>query len=212
VENIIKSLHFKNFSIEFNIDVNKTIIATNQYCPKDIKDYLFIVATGWLKVNDQITLLASEWHIYNLIIFLEHLKEMIANPINLDNILDIELGGLNKWSRIYLNIFDEDCNRLTDDTIYDKIESAFLIDDGHNYLSIYSQCDLLLIEATTEDKAGNIVECYSNFNKEETVVELEIIKADIKLELSKKWYDIDQDLILEWSVPENHCTICSTAR
>lgn len=70
-----------------------------------------------------------------------------------------------------------------------------------------TQKNVSVIEAATEDEAGNIIECYCEFNKEEMIIKLEILGIDIKLELSKKWRNLNRNLALQCSVPEQYCSI-----
>lgn len=148
------SLDFREFSIEFDVDVTRSTEDTLEFLAGKSADPMYVVGDVWLRLGSMRHLVITQQHCPNLLDLLEDLANAFRRPTNLPEYESLEDGaGVCAWMEQYWRRVDEEQTTVEDEETYERLMSVFIVGDGARGIAVYNRSGVLTIEAAglTED-------------------------------------------------------------
>lgn len=154
-EIITYPLEFREFSIEFDVDVTRSTEDTLVLLAGNSIDSAYVVGDVWLRVGGARHLIIAQLSAPNLLDLLEDLANAFRRPPNLPECEGLEDGGgVCAWMEQYWARVDEERTTMDDEVTYERLISLFIVANGARGIAVYNRAGALTVEAAglTEDR------------------------------------------------------------
>lgn len=154
-EIIMYALEFREFSIEFDIDVTRSTEDTLALAAGKSAESLYVVGDVWLRSGSARHLIITQLHAPNLLDLLDDLANAFRRSPSLSEREVLEEGcGVCAWMEQYWVRVDEERTTLDDEETYERLISLFIVANGARGIAIYTRAGVLTVEAAglTEDR------------------------------------------------------------
>lgn len=154
-EIVMYSLDFREFSLEFDVDVTRSTEDTLVFLAGKSADSAYVVGDVWLRLGGARHLIVPQANSPNVLDLLEDLANAFRRPTNLPEYEGLEDGGgVCSWMEHYWQRVDEERTTADDEATYDRLMAVFIVANGARGVAVYNRSGVLTIEAAglTEDR------------------------------------------------------------
>ena len=173
-------LGFDGFSVEFDLAVKPSLTETRAFDVPN-PDFVFAVASIWLRTGNGRHLVSSEFQTGNLVERLRSLAKALSDPPALTEIAKIVgRGGVSAWMHGYWDRLARECSLPTDEAIYDLLFPLCLVAEDEGRLVIYEYQGTPTIEVAAKTEPGTApITVFSEFDRDTAAAEVNRLRASI---------------------------------
>jgi hypothetical protein len=143
------SLEFREFSIEFDVDVTRSTEDTLGLLAAKSIDCAYVTGDVWLRLGGARHLIITQFQAPNLLDLLDDLANAFRRSPNLPECEGLDDGGgVCAWMEQYWGKVDEERTTLEDETTYERLISLFIVANGTRGIAIYTRNGVLTVEAS----------------------------------------------------------------
>ena len=154
-EIVVYSLEFREFCLEFAVDVTRSTEDTLIFLAGKSADSAYVVGDVWLRLGGARHLIVPQLNGPNVLDLLEDLANAFRRPTSLPEFEGLEDGGgVCSWMEHYWRRVDEERTTLDDEETYDRLMAVFIVAHGARGVAVYNRNGVLTIEAAglTEER------------------------------------------------------------
>lgn len=154
-EIIMYALEFREFSIEFDVDVTRSTEDTLALSVGKSVESMFVTGEVWLRSAGVRHLIIPQFNAPNLLDLLEDLANAFRRSPSLPECEALEDGGgVCAWMEQYWVRVDEERTTRDDEADYERLISLFIVANGARGIAVYTRAGVLTVEVAglTEDR------------------------------------------------------------
>jgi len=147
-EIVMYCLDFREFSIEFDLDVTRSTEDTLEAMTGKSAEAVYAVGDVWLRLAGARHLIVARLQAPNLLELLEDLANAFRRSPNFPESGALEEGdGVCAWMEQYWVRVDEARTSMVDEDTYERLISLFIVANGARGIAVYTRHGVLTVEA-----------------------------------------------------------------
>jgi len=147
-EIVMYCLDFREFSIEFDVDVTRSTEDTLEGVTGKSVESIYVVGDVWLRSGGARHLIIPRHQAPNLLELLEDLANAFRRSPHFPESAAVEEGdGVCAWMEQYWVRVDEARTSMADEDTYERLISLFVVANGARGIAVYIRSGVLTLEA-----------------------------------------------------------------
>jgi len=183
------SINIGALVIEFDVFLESFLQQTRAYLGAHGPDFIFAAGTMWVRIGETRHIVASEFHVGNIVEMLKLLAARIASPASLTSSARVVVPevGVCAWMAQYWRLVADEKSSAENERLYDLLFARCIVAERDGCVAIYDDDGVPTVDITADRGSGGTPpHCMSAFDPKITGREVGELRQAIVEEIRQR--------------------------